>query len=185
VSLYTWARPLTSSRSCFTLKSPRSFLLPLTSTTLIAATKRATVRSDQWPPRNNSKSRFVTFVGDAQCSSACAVARLDGFKRYMTANSEKHRENIETIPSMLAHPANRELSPHFSKGFPRKNAKLISQTQATPNLIEKCSSVGDWRRDVCASGRRARTMRQRSRSLRVAQPGASPADGQSAKCLAR
>jgi hypothetical protein len=27
---------------------------------------------------------------------------------------------------------------HFSKGFPRKNAKLISQTQATPNLIEKC-----------------------------------------------
>src|SRR6266404_6434932 len=32
-----------------------------------------------------------------------------------------------------------KLSPHFSKGFPRKNAKLISQTQATLNLIEKCS----------------------------------------------
>src|SRR6267154_6408453 len=28
----------------------------------------------------------------------------------------------------------------FSKGFPKKNAKLISQTRATPNLIEKCSS---------------------------------------------
>jgi hypothetical protein len=33
------------------------------------------------------------------------------------------------------------LSPHFSKRFPKKNAKLISQTQATPNLIEKCSSL--------------------------------------------
>src|SRR5258706_1207213 len=33
-----------------------------------------------------------------------------------------------------------EQSPLFSKGFPKKNAKLISQTQATPNLIEKCSS---------------------------------------------
>src|SRR6266481_2287441 len=32
-----------------------------------------------------------------------------------------------------------EQSPLFSKGFPKKNAKLISQTQATPNLIEKCS----------------------------------------------
>src|SRR5258706_7628902 len=34
-----------------------------------------------------------------------------------------------------------EQSPLFSKGFPKKNAKLISQTQATPNLIEKCSSA--------------------------------------------
>src|SRR5712671_4124443 len=33
-----------------------------------------------------------------------------------------------------------EQSPLFSKGFPKKNAKLISQTRATPNLIEKCSS---------------------------------------------
>src|SRR6266436_6325643 len=33
-----------------------------------------------------------------------------------------------------------EQSPLFSKGFPKKNAKLISQTQDTPNLIEKCSS---------------------------------------------
>src|SRR5258706_1801877 len=32
-----------------------------------------------------------------------------------------------------------EQSPLFSKGFPKKNAKLISQTRATPNLIEKCS----------------------------------------------
>src|SRR6266446_6077975 len=32
-----------------------------------------------------------------------------------------------------------EQSPLFSKGFPKKNAKLISQTQDTPNLIEKCS----------------------------------------------
>src|SRR5258708_15861972 len=37
-----------------------------------------------------------------------------------------------------------EQSPLFSKGFPKKNAKLISQTPATPNLIEKCS------RDDCA-----------------------------------
>src|SRR5260370_5948643 len=36
-----------------------------------------------------------------------------------------------------------EQSPLFSKGFPKKNAKLISQTRATPNLIEKCSSLGD------------------------------------------
>src|SRR6266436_4111158 len=34
-----------------------------------------------------------------------------------------------------------EQSPLFSKGFPKKNAKLISQTRATPNLIEKCSSM--------------------------------------------
>jgi hypothetical protein len=32
-----------------------------------------------------------------------------------------------------------EQSPLFSKGFPKENAKLISQTQDTPNLIEKCS----------------------------------------------
>src|SRR5258706_10723049 len=38
-----------------------------------------------------------------------------------------------------------EQSPLFSKRFPKKNAKLISQTRATPNLIEKCS-----RRDVSA-----------------------------------
>lgn len=31
--------------------------------------------------------RFVTFVGDTQCSSACAAAWLGGVKRYMTANS--------------------------------------------------------------------------------------------------
>jgi uncharacterized membrane protein YkvA (DUF1232 family) len=34
-----------------------------------------------------------------------------------------------------------ELSPHFSKGFPKKKAKLISQTRDTPNLIEKCSKA--------------------------------------------
>src|ERR1700686_4789368 len=33
-----------------------------------------------------------------------------------------------------------EQSPLFSKGFPKENAKLISQTRDTPNLIEKCSS---------------------------------------------
>src|SRR5258706_13733164 len=36
-----------------------------------------------------------------------------------------------------------EQSPLFSKGFPKKNAKLISQTRATPNLIEKYSSARD------------------------------------------
>src|SRR6266404_5374965 len=36
-----------------------------------------------------------------------------------------------------------ELSPHFSKGFPRKNAKLISQTRATLYLIEKCSASAE------------------------------------------
>jgi hypothetical protein len=34
-----------------------------------------------------------------------------------------------------------EQSPLFSKGFLKENAKLISQTLATPNLIEKCSST--------------------------------------------
>src|SRR5712671_6809572 len=34
-----------------------------------------------------------------------------------------------------------EQSPLFSKRFPKKNAKLISQTRDTPNLIEKCSSL--------------------------------------------
>ncbi len=34
-----------------------------------------------------------------------------------------------------------EQSPLFSKGFPKENAKLISQTQAIPNLIEKCSNA--------------------------------------------
>ena len=34
-----------------------------------------------------------------------------------------------------------EQSHLFSKGFPKTNAKLILQTRATPNLIEKCSSA--------------------------------------------
>ena len=33
-----------------------------------------------------------------------------------------------------------EQSPLFSKMFPKKNAKLISRTRDTPNLIGKCSS---------------------------------------------
>ena len=36
-----------------------------------------------------------------------------------------------------------EQSPLFSKVFPKKNAKLISQTRGTPNLIEKCSRTRD------------------------------------------
>src|ERR1700681_3954679 len=41
-----------------------------------------------------------------------------------------------------------EQSPLFSKGFPKTNAKLISQTRATPNLIGKCSRA---RSDVVES----------------------------------
>src|SRR6266481_9522596 len=43
-----------------------------------------------------------------------------------------------------------EQSPLFSKGVPKKNAKLISQTRATPNLIEKCSSAFNSQKDGSA-----------------------------------
>jgi hypothetical protein len=45
-----------------------------------------------------------------------------------------------------------EQSPLFSKEFPKKNAKLISQTRATPNLIEKCSSRVERKRRSSLEG---------------------------------
>src|SRR6202521_4146210 len=53
-----------------------------------------------------------------------------------------------------------EQSPLFSKRFPKTNAKLISQTRATPNLIEKCS------RSTCGRHREIDSRRRRSGGIR-------------------
>src|SRR6266481_4154566 len=69
-----------------------------------------------------------------------------------------------------------EQSPLFSKGFPKKNAKLISQTRATPNLIEKCSSVGRRLRRCASEGRLGLHKRDMRRPAQV-RPGCSRRKG--------
>jgi len=67
-------------------------------------------------------------------------ARLKSFLRKMKART------VEELWRAIA---------SFLKGVSKENAKLISQTQATPNLIEKCSSGTKDRHIVQQEGYRA------------------------------
>src|SRR5258707_14045502 len=90
----------------------------------MAASATFALKSGEWFRR----VRFVIFAPGSH-AQPCALSGRD--------STHRTDRNCGATSSSFG-----EQSPLFSKGFPKKNAKLISQTRATPNLIEKCSSAG-------------------------------------------
>src|SRR5258708_6860391 len=87
----------------------------------MAASATFALKSGEWFRR----VRFVIFAPDSH-AQPCALSGRD--------STHRTDRNCGATSSNFG-----EQSPLFSKRFPKTNAKLISQTRATPNLIEKCS----------------------------------------------